>query len=47
MAKNTLLGIWVDADLKKQVENYAKEHAMSTSELGRLLFAGVILEKSA
>ncbi len=46
MAKNELLGVWVDADLKKQVETYAKERGLSTSELGRLLFSGVILEKS-
>jgi hypothetical protein len=45
MAKNTLLGVWVEADLKRQVENYAKAHQISTSGLGRLLFAGVILEK--
>jgi antitoxin component of RelBE/YafQ-DinJ toxin-antitoxin module len=47
MAKNELLGVWVDADLKRQVESYAKEHAMSTSELGRLLFTGILMEKTA
>jgi antitoxin component of RelBE/YafQ-DinJ toxin-antitoxin module len=45
VAKNKLLGIWVDPDLKEQITVYANERGLSTSELGRLLFTGVLLEK--
>jgi antitoxin component of RelBE/YafQ-DinJ toxin-antitoxin module len=45
MAKNTLLGVWVEPDLEEQITIYAKQRGLTTSELGRLLFTGVLLEK--
>jgi hypothetical protein len=46
MAKNTLLGVWVDPDLKKQIQVYVRAHQTTTSELGRLLFTGLLMEKN-
>jgi hypothetical protein len=34
-----------DPDLKEQIEVYAKERMLTVSELGRLLFVGLVSER--
>jgi hypothetical protein len=40
-----LIGVWVDPDMKEEITVYARQRGLSTSELGRLLFSGVLMEK--
>jgi hypothetical protein len=45
MPRTENIVIRTDRVLKEQVEDYAKERMMAVSELGRLLFVGLLVEK--